>query len=301
MSKINQQQRAEELDSKRAVGFAASPVLPGEDQEEFELLLDELCVQYGAEGPAEEDAVQTMANAIWRKRHLEIFQRAFVARRRWGSHFDFPGDPAGFGRIIQMEECATLFVTRMVEKDRDEPAASKAVGQKEPYANTTCSALPEGIFKRMVETATAEIKVKNEARRRPMCSEDVKYITREVVKKEFSAENTRAESERPSSIDEQNEKMLDALIRSNAALESALGHTAVEYILEKMLCNSIEQSLAKFGDLITPERLVAELRLVELLDLAIERSYGRLIKLQNSRVKNARGNPLQPDWTARRR
>jgi hypothetical protein len=46
---------------------------------------------------------------------------------------------------------------------------------------------------------------------------------------------------------------------------------------------------------------MAELRLVELLDLAIERSYDRLIKLQNSRAKKSRGNPLQPDWMARRR
>jgi hypothetical protein len=305
MSTIYQQRHTQEHDSKRAIGFAASSVLPGEDQEEFDLLLDELCVQYEAEGPAEEDAVQTMANAIWRKRHLEIFQRAIEARMRWGPHFNYPGDPAGFGRITQesrhlLEEYTTLFVTKMVEKELDETGATKAVGQTQTNDNTTCSALPEGIFKRMVENATAGIKVNNEEKthRSAMHAEDMKYIVREVAKKEFATENANSEL---CSIGEQNEKMLDAFIKLMAAFETALDRAVVQDILEKMLCKSTEQSLAKFGDLLTPECYMAELCLIELLDLSIERSYDRLIKLQNSRAKKSRGNPLQPDWMARRR
>jgi hypothetical protein len=58
-------------DPQRSIGFSASPVLPGEEQKEFQCLLDELCGQYEPEGPAEQDVIRTMASAIFRKRHLE--------------------------------------------------------------------------------------------------------------------------------------------------------------------------------------------------------------------------------------
>ena len=75
MSMFDRHPRSQDGDQKRAVGFAATAVLPGENQEEFNCLLEGLRFQYEPEGPAEADAVETMANAIWRKRHLTIFQR----------------------------------------------------------------------------------------------------------------------------------------------------------------------------------------------------------------------------------
>ena len=81
MRKIDRLPENEECDPKLAIGFAAIPVLPGESQEEFETLLGDLCVQYEPEGPIEEDAVLTIGNALWRKRHLRIFQLAFDVNR----------------------------------------------------------------------------------------------------------------------------------------------------------------------------------------------------------------------------
>jgi hypothetical protein len=57
--------------------------------------------------------------------------------------------------------------------------------------------------------------------------------------------------------------------------------------------------LAMMGDLLTPERYIAELRMIELLDKVIERSLNRLNKLKASqaRTRAPRGvDPLIPDW-----
>ena len=96
-------QMIEDRDPKRAVGFAAMPVLPGEDQKKFDVLRNELHLQYEPVGPIEEDAVEAIAAAIWRKRHLGVFQQAFVARMKWGLHFQYPGDPHGDQRIIEAD------------------------------------------------------------------------------------------------------------------------------------------------------------------------------------------------------
>lgn len=52
--------------------------------EEFKGLVDDLARQYKPEGPDESDAFWTMAAAMWRKQHLEIFQRAAQARLWFG-------------------------------------------------------------------------------------------------------------------------------------------------------------------------------------------------------------------------
>jgi hypothetical protein len=95
VSKSDRHQKVEDRDPKRAVGFAERPVLPGEDQEEFDALREELYLEYEPQGPAEEDAVETIAEAIWRKSHLGMFQRAFEARMKWGTFYQYPGDPYG--------------------------------------------------------------------------------------------------------------------------------------------------------------------------------------------------------------
>jgi hypothetical protein len=63
VSKSDRHQKVEDRDPKRAVGFAERPVLPGEDQEEFDALREELYLEYEPQGPAEEDAVETIAEA----------------------------------------------------------------------------------------------------------------------------------------------------------------------------------------------------------------------------------------------
>ena len=321
MGNFDRDPRTQEHDPKRAVGFAATVVLPGEDREEFDRLLEDLCLQYEPEGPVEDDAVQTMANAIWRKRHLKVFQRAFQARMKWGAYFKYPGDPEGFARITQEDgqqiaECMTLFSTKMVETELGKTGAddteklnetaqfavSKAISMKETNDNTTSNVLPDGIFRTIFENAIAKIKAES-TNDNPMSAEDVRDIVREVAKKEFETEKAKAESEKPRSIREQNDKMVDALTKIMAGFETALGPAIVEDLLDQIRCKSIELSLARFGDLLTPECYVAELRLNELIDLTIERTHDRLMKLQASRAKKAAANvpSLQPGWAARKR
>ena len=95
------------------LGFAASAVLPGEDPAQFNQLLQELRAQYQPEGIAEEGAVRSMTEAMFRRQHLEIFQRAHEARIRWGHHFHFPNDPAGLPRIV-----AETFQARLAYEER---------------------------------------------------------------------------------------------------------------------------------------------------------------------------------------
>jgi hypothetical protein len=101
MSKFDRDQLPEEHDPKRAVGFAAASVLPGESQEGFDLLCNELWEHYEPVGRIEEDLVESIVDLLWRKTHLGVFQRAFEARLRWGSNFDYPGDPQGLTRIFE--------------------------------------------------------------------------------------------------------------------------------------------------------------------------------------------------------
>jgi hypothetical protein len=76
VSKSDRDQKIEDRDPKCAVGFVGTPVLPGEDQEEFEGLQEEFYLQYEPLGPLEELAADTMAAAVWRIRHIGIFQEA---------------------------------------------------------------------------------------------------------------------------------------------------------------------------------------------------------------------------------
>ena len=97
VSKFDREQMSEEQDPKRAVGFAAASVLPGESQEDFDLLRDDLWEHYEPEGPVEEDLVESIVHVLWRKTHLGVFQRAFEARQ---TLFRIPGRSAGIDQDI---------------------------------------------------------------------------------------------------------------------------------------------------------------------------------------------------------
>jgi hypothetical protein len=62
--------------------FAKVAILPGEDPHEFQELHFGLIIEWRPEGPTEEDAVLSIANGSWRKRRLQKFREARVARRR---------------------------------------------------------------------------------------------------------------------------------------------------------------------------------------------------------------------------
>ena len=81
------------------VGFAANPVLPGEDQAKFAELGRALIRELGVQGVLEEDALRTMVAAIWRKQHLSIFKLAAQSRALYAHLFRFSNDQDGFKNI----------------------------------------------------------------------------------------------------------------------------------------------------------------------------------------------------------
>ncbi len=83
----------------------------------------------------------------------------------------------------------------------------------------------------------------------------------------------------------------------------AFGRGFVEEMETKLRNEDIEQALAKFGELLTPDHYAAELQFVERLDATIERAHARLMKYQAERLKRSATKfaSLQPDWAARRR
>jgi hypothetical protein len=53
--------------------FSRTAIVPGEDREEFEALYSSLIQEWMPDGATEEDAVLSIANAIWRKRRAQKF------------------------------------------------------------------------------------------------------------------------------------------------------------------------------------------------------------------------------------
>jgi hypothetical protein len=53
--------------------FSQQVVVPGEDPEEFEALRADLVAEWSPTGPTEEEAVFSIAHAMWRKRRLQKF------------------------------------------------------------------------------------------------------------------------------------------------------------------------------------------------------------------------------------
>jgi hypothetical protein len=60
--------------------FSQQAVLPGEDPEEFLALCADLVAEWSPTGRTEEDAVLSIADAMWRKRRLRNFRSFSVAR-----------------------------------------------------------------------------------------------------------------------------------------------------------------------------------------------------------------------------
>jgi hypothetical protein len=327
MGKFDREQMPEEHDPKRAAGFAPTPVLPGESQEEYERLWEDLWERYQPVGPLEEDLVETIIAVLWRKTHLGVFQRAFEARVKWGFYFDCPGDRQGLTRIFKddpqqlAEMCVkgmTIIATEIVESEladksgeatettednaeyvEDMPGASKQdtdcceTGTTEASGNTTIDEIPEGMLKRVVDGAFAEIKSDH--------TESLEDVVSRIANREFVAETER--SNEPRSAGEEFQKILDLFNNMMGAVGVVLGNSAVEDLMVRIHRDATEHSLAGLGSLLTPECHSAELRHKELCDLSIERAHNRLMKYQGERKKKVAADivSLQPGWAARKR
>src|ERR1700733_14446000 len=60
--------------------FSATAILPGEETREFEILQADLMKEWKPTGATEEDAVLSIAKAIWRKRRLQKFLEVQIRR-----------------------------------------------------------------------------------------------------------------------------------------------------------------------------------------------------------------------------
>jgi hypothetical protein len=327
-------QRIEDRDPKRAVGFAAMPVFPGEDQEEFDVLRDELYLQYEPVGPIEEDAVEAIAAAIWRKRHLGAFQRAFEAQMRWGSHFHYPGDPFGDQRIIEANRAETTatftesladFAIKLqaneivgfdaVNLDKTEDigqnlieqfSKDKAEGEQTTKDASDASLVDNNFIKLLTRTLTTVGKdAAGKCNNRPIdpdiISQSMKRAAKEAVEDDLKKSNKRGKG--IISPREQIERQAEALHKLSSTLEKIFGSDRISEFWEQIGSELRQQSLAKFGDLLTPECYLAELRFIERLDATIKRNYNWLMKLQAKRTTKKKSEIpfLQPDWTTRRR
>jgi hypothetical protein len=268
---------SEEHDPKLAVGFAAASVLPGESQEDFDLLRNDLWEHYEPVGPLEEDLVESIVDALWRKTRLGVFQRAFEARLKWGPYFEYPGDPQGLIRIFQddrrqlAEMCVkgmTIIAAEIVESEladksgegtetakdnaeyaQDMPSASKqdtdggATGNTEASGNTTIDEIPKGMLKRVVDAALTEIKSDH--------TDSLEDVVSRIANREFVAE-TKISSD-PTHASGEFKKILDAFNNMMAAIGAVFGSSAVKDLMERIHRDATEHSLAELGTLLTPE------------------------------------------------
>jgi hypothetical protein len=254
-------QRQEIEDRKRAVGFPASPVLTGEDPAQFDRLLKDLVFEFQPEGPAQLDAVRTMACAIWRKQNLGIFQRAAEARMRWGHYFRHPNDQGGFIKIIlEQLQAATVETERLVQ--------AATVKSETGDCGETRGETPTGS-----QSNNTDTKVQNQTK-----SEAKPFVIYSDVQASMQIYEVTKK------IDDAGRKVF-----GRPTPESAANATYV----------SDQIALAMQGDLLTPECYLAELRMVGELDRVIERSHARLMKRKASKSRPT--TPLIPAWVARRR
>ena len=83
--------------------FAATAILPGEDHKEFQKLLCDLLMEWNPNGPTEEEAVLSIAKAIWRKRRVQAFLDIQVAKNRFDpSHKGFVRGASNSGRASKI-------------------------------------------------------------------------------------------------------------------------------------------------------------------------------------------------------
>jgi hypothetical protein len=107
--------------------YSATAVLPGEDVEEFRQLLKSLREEWRPRGETEEDAVRTLAELLWRKNRLDIFDHMQLAKREYDiAHKvmgdlmivarDYMGKPEEFRRHIKQRFLSTIGDPRSQEE-----------------------------------------------------------------------------------------------------------------------------------------------------------------------------------------
>jgi hypothetical protein len=85
--------------------WSQAAVLPGEDLRQFDRLCCELADEWHPSGPAEEDAVFTLAKSIWRKGHIQNLRDESSL-----------GDDYWVPREVEFEECLDRAIDRALRR-----------------------------------------------------------------------------------------------------------------------------------------------------------------------------------------
>ena len=90
---MNNRSRLPALNALKHGVFSNVGVLPGENGAEFQVLHQELKVEFKPSGPFEEDLVLDLAKCLWRKSRLGIYQRAAWAAKAWQPYLIDKNEP----------------------------------------------------------------------------------------------------------------------------------------------------------------------------------------------------------------
>ncbi len=101
-------------------GYSTMGILPGENPAEFEKLHRDLVAELGPDGVLENDIVATMARLVWRKKNLETFRIAELAR---GRHAQIMSERVPQDKIVYPKMPPMMFDPVIEEVD---PAARAA-------------------------------------------------------------------------------------------------------------------------------------------------------------------------------
>jgi hypothetical protein len=180
--------------------FAATAILPGEDHGEFKKLLSDLLAEWTPNGPTEEEAVVSIARAVWRKRRLQKFLDVQVAKNQLDpSHkaFDISLGLRSLVALLKFspETAFDEYASRFLRPDKVSFLKSKHPRSKYKSAEDWAKALID------------EIKAMPETQRLPGEAEDVAklFLSCEAVSHElFQQELT---------LDERLDVMIDRAVK----------------------------------------------------------------------------------------
>jgi hypothetical protein len=236
--------------AKSVTAIAAGSTYPTESKKEFAALHASLVKEWKPKGVVQEEAVLTLAQLIWRRRNLSIFQKAAKLR----------------------DEFAPFFRGRSIDE------AWIAFGQfKEEYTKLM---LEDQLKANPNRPQTIdELIASTEEKKIPACQ--VQAISATSTQGNAQPGPGEGASSKNASLAEEpgprlTPKLLAQLMQQ---AEDAFGPAIVQELVTK-ITDGIDFELAAFGELITPEAYTRELSLALLIEKQIDLNVARLLRLK---------------------
>jgi hypothetical protein len=209
--------------SKHGV-FNRMTIVPGEDEEEFEALHADLVSEWAPSGTTEDDAVFSIAQAIWRKRRVQNFIDIQVSKNM------FNKDHPSYDEYLALK--GFVVILRGKPADAEEharrclrPAMIRSLQRK----------VPPSEFKSATEWAQAlinEIETVLLPERKPECKTAEDHTAEQIGSLILSAASfTNELFNQELMLDERLDTMIDRAVKrlvQTKALKQALDHTRTE-------------------------------------------------------------------------